>query len=182
MATQTNNTRFTDTELVKKNVEVRRILADTFTPIHAVVRGFLVRIRKTKTTEVIRAGTINWEHPALSNPLPRTTILTKAEFKEIHGDKSHGSSLIFSADFYDCVRNVDTAKFRKRFNLKGRGKIIHVLLYTMGDANFLNKANTDIVYKSPSCAYSGYDGAFPARWGGYAMNNPLGHVIVILNE
>jgi hypothetical protein len=119
---------------------------------------------------------------ALSNPLPRTTILTKAEFKEIHGDKSHGSSLIFSADFYDCVRHVDTAKFRKRFNLKGRGKIIHVLLGRKGDADFLNKANKDIVYKTPLCCDQGDEGAFPARWGGYAMNNPLGHVIVVLNE
>ena len=51
MATQTNNTRFTDAELVKNNVEFRRILEDTFTPIHAVVRGFLVRIRAVRQME-----------------------------------------------------------------------------------------------------------------------------------
>jgi len=51
MATQTNNTRFTDAELVKNNVEFRRILEDTFTPIHAVVRGFLDRIRAVRQME-----------------------------------------------------------------------------------------------------------------------------------
>jgi len=51
MATQTNNTRFTDAELVKQNVEFRRILNDTLTPIHAVVRGFLVRIRAVRQME-----------------------------------------------------------------------------------------------------------------------------------
>jgi hypothetical protein len=52
MATSiTNTTRFSDAELVKRNVEFRRVLNDTFTPIHAIVRGFLVRRRALKNKQ-----------------------------------------------------------------------------------------------------------------------------------
>jgi hypothetical protein len=109
-----------------------------------------------------------------------TTIINKATYLTEYADKS-GSSLIFESEFYDCVSMVDTKKLRKKFALKGRGKVIAILLTTKQDPTFINIANKDITYKWP-CFCSDYDdGAFKdGRF--YFCNNPLGNVIIVLKE
>ncbi len=140
------------------------------------------------TTEVLRAGNICWDSPAgqraleeLRNPTPMTTIINKHEYDKTYAGRS-SSSLMFQEDFWDCRRYVDTTKLRKKFRLKGKGRILHILVGRMGDAKFINRANKDVVYKSPVACDKTADGATLARWGGYAMNHPLGDVIVVLAD
>jgi hypothetical protein len=71
---------------------------------------------------------------------------------------------------------------RKKFNLKGKGKILHILVDRMGNTKFINKANKDVVYKNPVACDRTADGAFSAPWGGNAMDHPLGDVIIVLDR
>jgi hypothetical protein len=119
----------------------------------------------------------NWER----NLIPHTIIITKRQYDRDYASRS-GSSLIFEADLWDCVRYVNTTKLRSRFNLKGRGKVLHILVGRTTDKGFINKQNKDVVYKTPVCCSADDDGATRAGWGGYQTNHPLGDVIVVLAD
>jgi hypothetical protein len=73
-------------------------------------------------------------------PEVTTTIISQATYEAEYADKS-GSSLIFEQDLWDCESYVDKTKLRKTLNLKGRGKIIHILVRRNDDPLFKNKAN-----------------------------------------
>jgi len=114
--------------------------------------------------------------------VPTTTIINRETYNAEYANKS-GSSLIFEEDLWDCKSYVDSTKLRKNLCLKGRGKILHVLVRRKGDPLFINKANTDIPYKYRVCSDSDMDGA--TRDSGssmYTVNHPIGHVIVVLAE
>ena len=113
--------------------------------------------------------------------VPTTTIINKETYKSDYADKS-GSSLIFEEDLWDCKSYVDTAKLRKKLCLKGRGKILHVLVRRKGDPLFINKANTDVPYKYSVCSDSDMDGATRSEYNMYTVKHPIGHVIVVLDE
>jgi hypothetical protein len=111
-----------------------------------------------------------------------TTIINKATYDAEYADKS-GSSLMFDADFFDCLGYVDRVKLRKKLNLKGRGKLVAVLLRRMDDPLFINVANKDIVYKNPVLVDRSMDGATTTAYGNmWATNHPIGNAIVVLKE
>jgi len=89
---------------------------------------------------------------------------------------------MFSAEFYDCLHYVNTTKLRKKFNLKGRGKITHILLRNMDDPLFVNTANKDICYKTHLCVDRTMDGAVEGKYGMWVTSHPIGNAIVVLKE
>jgi len=110
-----------------------------------------------------------------------TTFINKATYDAEYADKS-GSSLIFKSEMFDCINYVNTTKLRKKFNLKGRGRVIHVLLRCSNDPNFVNIANKDIIYKNPVLTSENSDGATKTKCGYYATEHPIGDAIVVLKE
>jgi hypothetical protein len=110
-----------------------------------------------------------------------TSIISKATYDRDYASRS-GSSLIFQADLWDCVRYVNTTKLRSKFNLKGRGKVLHVLVGRSTDEGFINKQNKDVVYKTPVCCDARDDGAERSPYGFYQHKHPLGNVIVVIAD
>ena len=110
-----------------------------------------------------------------------TIIINKATYDAEYADKS-SSSLLFKSEMFDCIHYVDTAKLRKKFNLKGRGRVIHILLRCSNDPNFVNIANKDIIYKYPICVHENADGATKTSYGEYTTEHPIGDAIVVLKE
>jgi hypothetical protein len=109
-----------------------------------------------------------------------TTIINKATFKAEYASRC-GSSLLFPTELWDCKRYVHTAKLRKKLNLKGRGRIIHIIAYNDDHPLFINVANKDVEYKTPVCCSRNMSGATPDTYG-YTCDNPIGHIIVVLAE
>ena len=92
-----------------------------------------------------------------------------------------------SGEFEDVKYFCNTTQIRKKFNLKGRGKIVGIRVRTIHDPNFINKANKDIKYKYPLFSSEWMDGAYE-DWvcGGsykcFLTNHPIGDVWIVLNE
>ena len=110
-----------------------------------------------------------------------TTIINEATYNAEYAHKT-SSSLMFPAEMFECLHYVDTAKLRKKFNLKGRGKVIHILLRNMDDPLFVNTANRDICYKSRLCVDKNMDGAVLCEYGMWVTSHPIGDAIIVLKE
>jgi len=112
--------------------------------------------------------------------VPTTTIINKETYKAKYADKMIGT-LATSAELYDCKHHVETAKLRKTLNLKGRGKILLILIRHMDDPLFVNKANKDITYEYEVCVDSSLDGAYRSTYG-FVCKNPVGNAVIVLDE
>jgi hypothetical protein len=110
-----------------------------------------------------------------------TTIINKARYFAEYADES-SSSLLFPSKLYDCVGYVDTTKLRKKLALKGRGRVMAVLVNTKDDPDFINVSNKDITFKTPLLCSLNDDGVFRGKYQLPVYNHPLGNVIVVLNE
>ena len=83
----------------------------------------------------------------------------------------------------DCVKSyVDTAKLRRKLNMKGQGKILAVFVQTYSNPEFINVANKDVVFKSPCCCRARDAGAEPSTYvsGMWQYHNPVGNVIIVV--
>jgi len=79
----------------------------------------------------------------------------------------------------------NTSTIRKKFNLKGRGKILAIYVRTIQDPKFQNRVNTLIKYKSRLCAKDWYAGSKSEMVNGmrfHFIDRPLGDVWVVLDE
>ena len=91
-----------------------------------------------------------------------------------------------SGEFDDVKCYCNTTQIRKKFNLKGRGKIDGIRVRTIHDPNFINKANKDIKYDRRLFAYKWMDGAYEETVFGshkcFLTNHPIGDVWIVLDE
>jgi hypothetical protein len=109
-----------------------------------------------------------------------TTIINKATYDAEYAHCS--GALLFPTDLWDCARYVDTTKLRKAFKLKGRGRILHILLRRDDDPLFVNTANKEIWYKNEIGVDKEMDGAYLGQYGWYVSRHPIGNAIVVLKE
>ena len=103
-----------------------------------------------------------------------------SEYKEQVG------SLLFSDDYYDAKRLVNTSKLRNNliedgFNIIKGSRIIAVLIQTKSHPNFKNKLNNKVPYKYPVCSIKDAEGAYYDD-GMYYTDYPLGDVICVFNK
>jgi hypothetical protein len=113
--------------------------------------------------------------------VPTTIIINKATFNSDYKDLLIGCFLDVSPELDDVKSYVNTGKLRKTLNLKGRGKILHILVRHMTDPLFINKANKDITYEYEVCIDSKLDGAYRSTYG-FVCKNPVGSAIIVLDE
>ena len=108
-----------------------------------------------------------------------TTIINKATYDADYA-KEQGT-LMFPSKFWDCQSYVNCPKLRKKLNLKGRGRIIAILIRQQDDPEFVNIANKDVIYKWPLRSSKNMDGAKMGDYG-WETNHPIGNVVVVLKE
>ena len=109
-----------------------------------------------------------------------TIIINKATYDADYA-KEQGT-LMFAGKFWDCKSYVDSPKLRKKLNLKGRGRILAILVRQSDDPEFVNIANKDVTYKYPVCVLKNMDGAKMGDYGRWETKYPIGNVVVVLKE
>ena len=117
--------------------------------------------------------------PSSTTTMATTTIINKATYNADYAEKRGG--LMFPGEFWDCRRYVNTSKLRKTLNLKGRGRILHILTRNSDDPLFVNVANKEIEYKTPVGVERTMDGAYMGTYS-YVTRHPIGNVVIVLAE
>jgi hypothetical protein len=114
------------------------------------------------------------------------TIVSKYNFEKDYASKL--GSLMFPAEWYDCLHYVDTAKLRKNLPKLPKGsKILRVLVPTTNNPEFVNQQNTAVPYKWAVCADKETDGAYYKEYPGrnfamWATDHPVGNAIVVVSK
>jgi hypothetical protein len=118
---------------------------------------------------------------------PTITLVSKTQFEKDYASKL--GSLMFPAEWYDCLHHTNTTKLRNNLPALPKGsKILRVLVPTTNHAEFVKKQNKLVPYKTPVCASQTDDGAYYKTYpemGGFAMwatDYPLGNAIVVVSK
>lgn len=117
---------------------------------------------------------------------PTITIISKNLFEKDYQDKL--GSLMFPAEWYDCLHHTDTRKLRKNLPSIPKGsRVLRVLVPTANHPEFVNKQNKTIPYKHSLCANEGDDGAYyktypEMNFAMWATDYPLGNAVIVLSN
>ena len=114
-----------------------------------------------------------------------TSIISDKEYNDLEEINEKVGSLLFANEYYDCLRYVDTKKLRKELNMKGRGRIVKILVKTKSHPEFVNKMNKTIMYKSPMYCGEHDDGATPYKsklLSGFVQKHPMGDAVIVVKD
>jgi hypothetical protein len=117
---------------------------------------------------------------------PTITIVSKTQFENDYQSKL--GSLMFPAEWYNCLHHTNTTKLRKNLPTLPKGsKILRVLVPTTNHPDYINKQNKAIPYKHSVCADQTTDGAYHKSYPemNFAMwvtDHPVGNAIIVVSK